>query len=209
MGHVQKNEVLAKFMENGEWDFHHVEAFPHSPEVEQHPSNSSAQGKAKIIKQRRSLCTVVTRDRHLAGFSGFLLGFSAQTQNPWGWVLSRKFQTLGFGLGSGLYLGFWNATKPRTFLRDNKYLLYFGFELGFGSRSQNGLDFGFIFLKCLGFGCDILGLVLVENLWVGRASPMPNPGFTSLEHATVQWEHFFAPKNVKNRAKRVHAKKRA
>ena len=50
MGHVQKNEVLAKFMENGEWDFHHVEAFPHSPEVEQHPSNSSAQGKAKIIK---------------------------------------------------------------------------------------------------------------------------------------------------------------
>ena len=44
MGHVQKNEVLAKFMENGEWDFHHVEAFPHSPEVEQHPTNSSAQG---------------------------------------------------------------------------------------------------------------------------------------------------------------------
>lgn len=40
MGHVQKNEVLAKFMKNGEWDFHHVEAVPHNPQVEKHDNDA-------------------------------------------------------------------------------------------------------------------------------------------------------------------------
>ena len=31
--------------------------------------------------------------------------------------MGRKFNTLGFGLGSGFSLRFWNLTKPRPFLR--------------------------------------------------------------------------------------------
>ena len=61
MGHVQKNEVLAKFMENGEWDFHHVEAVPHNPQVEKHAENNTANG---------GNCTVTLRatSEHLQSF---------------------------------------------------------------------------------------------------------------------------------------------
>ena len=45
MGHVEKNEVLAKFMKNGEWDFHDVEPVLQNPKVAKHDSRLADEGK--------------------------------------------------------------------------------------------------------------------------------------------------------------------
>ena len=95
--------------------------------------------------------------------------FKNWTQNPTDFEISTQnpAQTQNFGFGLGFYrFGSNNPAQTKNS----------GFGLGFGSRSQNRLGFGFIFFKCLGFGFNILGLGWVENLWVGRPSPMPTPG---------------------------------
>ena len=81
----------------------------------------SVRGRPEEIGEIWRDCKVKVRDRHWAGA---FLGFWTGNQNPGRnfWVENFK---LGFGLGSRFCLEFWNPTKPRTFLRVNKYLLYF------------------------------------------------------------------------------------
>jgi esterase/lipase superfamily enzyme len=49
MGDVHKNDVLSKFMENGEWDFHHVQATRHNSLFAKHDNENNAAKKSKYI----------------------------------------------------------------------------------------------------------------------------------------------------------------
>jgi hypothetical protein len=53
MGDVQAESVLAKFVKNGEWDFHHVEAVRHNSLFALHDNENetSKAGKSSVLRR--------------------------------------------------------------------------------------------------------------------------------------------------------------